>query len=272
MSTYAIFMDVDGTLVDHTQIPTVATKAAIAKYRQAGHQFFIASGRPLFSAREMADRVSPGLNVIGANGSVTQIDGTIDACHFTADALSQMYAASHRLQLPTYFFTQERVLYLDALPTHMTQDGSNRIAGQDPAHYLRIDSAEALLAHQAEITNGIAIEPLDAEKLAAARAAYTTITDIDTSSSAPDNIEITAHGVNKATAIRRVCAQLKIPLDHTMAFGDGNNDLQMLTTVRYGVAMGNANATVKAAVDYHTRDIHHDGVAAFLHQFFGDQA
>ncbi|WP_279384875.1 HAD family hydrolase [Lacticaseibacillus manihotivorans] len=51
MPPYAIFMDIDGTLVDHSQIPTQATVDAIAKFRAAGNLFFIASGRPLFSAR-----------------------------------------------------------------------------------------------------------------------------------------------------------------------------------------------------------------------------
>ncbi len=95
--------------------------------------------------------------------------------------------------------------------------------------------------------------------------------DVDASSSNIDNIEITAHGVNKATAIMRVCRELNQPLARTMAFGDGSNDLEMLKTVHYGIAMGNANDQVKAATKFHTVDLAHDGVAVALDKFLGSQ-
>lgn len=37
-----------------------------------------------------------------------------------------------------------------------------------------------------------------------------------------------------------------LTLQQSMAFGDGNNDLEMLQTVGWGVAMGNASAELKA--------------------------
>ncbi|WP_164512010.1 HAD family hydrolase [Lacticaseibacillus daqingensis] len=268
MSPYAIFMDVDGTLVDHSQIPTQATKDAIARFRAAGHHFFIASGRPLFSAREMANRIAPGLNLIGSNGSVTDLAGEVTHCHLSEAALTGIYDVATHFGIHANLFTQDRVVTVGLSHKRLDQDGHNRVAGDHPELNVVVQSAAELRSFAGAITNGICFDD-DLTELAAVRAALGAYTDLDLSSSSANNIEITKHGVNKATAIQAVCQRLGIPMDRTMAFGDGNNDLQMLTTVNYGVAMGNANDTVKAATKYHTLDIHHDGVAHFLTDFFG---
>ena len=49
-----------------------------------------------------------------------------------------------------------------------------------------------------------------------------------------------------------------------VAFGDGNNDTDMLTFAGIGVAMGNGAACAKAAADFVTADIDDDGVEKAL--------
>ncbi len=61
-------------------------------------------------------------------------------------------------------------------------------------------------------------------------------------------------------------AHYGITREQTMAFGDGGNDTDMLAYAGIGVAMGNATAEPKAAADYITDDVDHDGVRnALLH-------
>ena len=45
-----------------------------------------------------------------------------------------------------------------------------------------------------------------------------------------------------------------------LAFGDGNNDIEMLQAVGTGVAMGNASAELKAVADKVCRDVAEDGI------------
>ena len=52
-----------------------------------------------------------------------------------------------------------------------------------------------------------------------------------------------------------------------MACGDGWNDLPMIRYAGLGVAMGNAQAPVKAAADYQTADNDHDGVGLAVEKF-----
>ena len=57
-----------------------------------------------------------------------------------------------------------------------------------------------------------------------------------------------------------VCEKLEIAHEDTYAFGDSVNDLEMLTYVGHGIAMGNGTPKAKQAADYVTDAIHKDGI------------
>ena len=60
-----------------------------------------------------------------------------------------------------------------------------------------------------------------------------------------------------------------IATDEIMAFGDNENDLSMLTTVGYPVAMINGKDFVKELVKTHTEKGNEEGgVGLFLEKFF----
>ena len=50
-------------------------------------------------------------------------------------------------------------------------------------------------------------------------------------------------------------------LEDTYAFGDSRNDWEMLKTVGFGVAMGNADPALKAQADYVCPPVTEDGLA-----------
>ena len=64
-----------------------------------------------------------------------------------------------------------------------------------------------------------------------------------------------------------VLAHFNIPLEESMAFGDGENDLSMLVHAGIGVAMGTASGEVKAQADYVTGTVDEDGIVAALQHF-----
>ena len=78
--------------------------------------------------------------------------------------------------------------------------------------------------------------------------------------SGSEAVEVTAAGVNKATAV----AELGVPAEEVIAFGDYPNDIPLLTWAGRGVAMGNAHADVLAAADEVTATNDDDGVAVVL--------
>lgn len=86
--------------------------------------------------------------------------------------------------------------------------------------------------------------------------------------SAPWFYEGMAKGVSKSKSLARVCEQLKIDPSEVMAFGDAQNDIDMLKFAGCGVAMGNACEELKAIADEVTLDNNHDGIAAALEKHF----
>ena len=58
-----------------------------------------------------------------------------------------------------------------------------------------------------------------------------------------------------------------LDVSQIMAFGDGENDQTMIEAAGFGVAMGNAVDSLKAAADYVTLTNDEDGVAAAIEKF-----
>ena len=82
------------------------------------------------------------------------------------------------------------------------------------------------------------------------------------------NLELTQLGCNKGEALLWLCDRLGISSDEVVVFGNGSNDVSMLTCVHYGVAMGNSAEDIKAAVRYCTESNTEDGIARFLEREF----
>jgi len=82
-------------------------------------------------------------------------------------------------------------------------------------------------------------------------------------------LEIVASGVSKRQGLEECLRYLGGSLEETIAFGDAENDLEMLRSVKVGVAMGNAHSYIQTAVPYVTASVDDDGVARFLEELFG---
>lgn len=73
-------------------------------------------------------------------------------------------------------------------------------------------------------------------------------------------IEITDKNISKATAIKKYCEMTNIDINNTIAFGDQYNDLEMLKTVKLGIAMENSPVEIKKEVLQVTNDNNNDGI------------
>ena len=103
-----------------------------------------------------------------------------------------------------------------------------------------------------------------AEMLKAFPAAFP---DLVVTSSIVNNIEFNSPGATKGAALKKLADHLKIPVSETMAFGDDHNDVTMLAAAGIGVAMSNAEETVKRAADFVTDACGDCGVAHAMKHF-----
>ena len=81
------------------------------------------------------------------------------------------------------------------------------------------------------------------------------------------SFDLTLKGESKAKGIKKLVEKLGMDIEQTIAFGDGRNDVEMLTEVGLGIAMGNGAIEAKAVADYVTDDIDKDGILKALNHF-----
>ena len=87
--------------------------------------------------------------------------------------------------------------------------------------------------------------------------------------SVSNNIEINSVNAGKGKAMLALAALLGIDPGETAAFGDGTNDRELLEMAGWGVAMANADPTVKAVADEITDTNNQAGVAKTIRRLLG---
>ena len=103
------------------------------------------------------------------------------------------------------------------------------------------------------------------KKTAAALPGFQAIPGVEVVQGSPDNIEVTAAGVDKGSALLALADLLGIPHENTLAVGDSENDRAMLEKAGVSAVMANGIPEVKALADYVSEaDCDHDGVAEIL--------
>lgn len=76
-------------------------------------------------------------------------------------------------------------------------------------------------------------------------------------------IDIIPADSGKGTAVAKVIDYFHLTKEEAMAFGDGNNDIEMLQAVGHGVAMQNGSSELKAIADAVCDDVANDGIYSY---------
>lgn len=81
------------------------------------------------------------------------------------------------------------------------------------------------------------------------------------------SLEISPKNISKATGLKELCSFLNLQLKETIAVGDADNDLPILSIVGLSVAVGNANDTVKQKCDLIVSDNDHNGCSEVIYSY-----
>jgi Cof subfamily protein (haloacid dehalogenase superfamily) len=84
------------------------------------------------------------------------------------------------------------------------------------------------------------------------------------SKSLPFFLEFAQAGVTKGSGLDFLAARMGFTREQTIAFGDGENDVELLEWAGYGVAVENAHDRVKAVADWVCPSAEEEGVAQVL--------
>jgi hypothetical protein len=87
------------------------------------------------------------------------------------------------------------------------------------------------------------------------------------SKSLPYFLEFASPDVTKAAGLDFLAEQVGFTREGTVAFGDGENDVELVEWAGYGVAVANAHERVKEAADFVCPSVDEEGVAQVLEAF-----
>lgn len=255
------------TDMDNTLIPWGQKKASpramegIREMEEEGIRFAPASGRDFEELKTFfADDLSVLSSAITANGLVIRLDGkVIQKAEIAPELL-------YRLDEALAPFADEAALILYDKKAH--------------AYARRPDPGEIEIIKTAfpegisfvstwpdiEFSKlGIAMETDAARRDEICDAVSPQIPELDFVKPLPNWVDVVPHGVNKATAIKVLADVLHITMDEICAFGDSENDIEMLSCVGYPVVVANASPAAKAAARYFIPAASEDSVGtAFL--------
>ena len=81
-------------------------------------------------------------------------------------------------------------------------------------------------------------------------------------------IEIVKRGINKARGIKCVKQYLNVADERVIAFGDEDNDIEMIKYASHGIAMNNGLQELKDVANDTTYSNNEDGIGRYLNEFF----
>lgn len=258
MTRYALFFDIDGTLVSFQthEIPP-STILALTQAKANGHRVFIATGRPPIIITNLGAIEHLIDGYVTTNGALCFVGSEIVACN----AIPQEEA---------------RLVVVDAVAKRygLIVIGERDIAVWDPK-----GDVDDIFRRQLAVQNLNQAKPVEevlSQRVLQLTAFFesdyerlmmTRIPGCISGRWHPAFTDITARGADKGEGLLLMATREGIDPKYTMAFGDGGNDTSMIRAAGIGVAMGNAIEALKKEADYVTTSVDDDGILNALRAF-----
>lgn len=251
----AIFFDVDGTLLSHkTKVVSKQTRLALQQLRNNNILTFMCTGRHVVELEELAIQDIPFDGYITLNGQLC-LDADKHIVHGTPfsdemkDALLQLF---NDKTYPLFIVEEDRIYtnFIDDVVKQAQQNVSTSIPQIDTYRGKAIYQASAFIPRELDAC-------LQAKLPSSCKLARW----------GEDGVDIFTRNGGKVEGMQYFMKQYNITQDEIMAFGDADNDMEMLEFASIGVAMGNARQQVKDIADYVTLDVEEDGIYHALKHF-----
>ena len=245
------FFDIDGTLLElgKTEI-TENTRKALCLLKQNGIKICIATGRPfatipVFSGIEFDA-------ILAFNGSFCVADNQeVVKCPIPKEDVKMVIENAKRMSRPVSIATAKDIVANGSdkdLADYFAIARHKLNVSEKFEEYVEKDVFQIMLGCDLEERKHI----LDGTKNTKLAAWWDRAVDI-----------IPKEG-GKGTAIEQVLSHYKFSKEEAIAFGDGENDIDMLQSVGKGIAMGNASEKVKAIATDICKSVEDDGIYHYL--------
>ncbi|MDE3838190.1 Cof-type HAD-IIB family hydrolase [Bacillus methanolicus] len=267
---HLIVLDLDGTALKDDKTISDKTKKVIQRAKEHGHLVMIATGRPFRSSEMYYRELQLDTPIVNFNGAfihhpldnkwgvyhspldmkvAKDIVDALDSFHFhniIAEVIDDVFFHYHDEKLLDVFGIGKPNITTGDLRKFLKQSPTSMLIHTDEENVKKIRD------HLSEVH----AEVIDHRSWAAPWHV----------------IEIVKYGLNKAIGVKKVADYFQIPRERIIAFGDEDNDLEMLDFAGKGIAMGNAVDEVKNIANDVTLSNEEDGIAVYLNDLLNLKA
>lgn len=256
-----LVLDVDGTLLNNDKQISPRTLAALLKVQQMGVHIVLASGRPTYGILPVAKMLELGhyggyiLSYNGAQIIDARNGEVLFEKRINPEMLPYLEKKARKNGFALFTYTEDRMVADDASNEHILREAelNNMKLEEEPEFSIAVDFSpskcmlvsddeEALIGleeHWKKRLNGV----------------------LDVFRSEPYFLEVVPCSVDKANTLGILLEKIGVSTEEVVAIGDGVCDFSMIQMAGLGIAMGNAQDSVKACADVVTASNDEDGVA-----------
>ena len=265
-----IAVDLDGTLLadDHITVSR-RNREALHRARQAGAEIVLASGRTLGVMQNVLSQVPDVTYALVANGAsaVEVPSGRVlfyEGIPWAVWEPVYRLLAEHRAAFEIYC-EGPSVIEWDELANFYSPELPRELCEELQAHIVPVENL--LGGMRGKAIEKIHVFHTPPQAYEALRRALSRQTALAVTSSMKGNFEINGKTTNKGRGLALLCEKLGIGAQQVMAFGDADNDLEMLAWAGWSYAMENAAAPVKEAAGRQAPSNAEDGVAQVVERW-----
>lgn len=263
MKKYLIALDMDGTLLNSQHSILPETKKYLKKLSQEGHKIIISSGRPIRGIRQYYHELELNTPAICYNGAY-------------------IYPGEEK-NLPEYCFSFPKEKILEIIQDISYEYLDNIILETNDDIYMLHDDEELdifFTKKEMNVHMGLIEDNLNEDTMTM----IIKVKDLKYNSLVQKAVdkhqdfklrfwsgkwyeisEIYYDNINKGQALEKIAEYYQIPRENIIAFGDANNDIELLKYAGVGIAMKNAEDEVKQIADLITLDDNNnDGIKKTL--------
>lgn len=266
-----VALDLDGTALNPDGLITEREERAFRKAMDRGVHIVIATGRAFHSLPESVFSIGGIEYAVTSNGAqVTRLkDRTLiyENC-IASESVIRIADVLEGAGVNAEAFTGG-MAYIDVKELEAIKSG--KIRTRDSAYVLStrnpVENIFSFMREHKDRIENISINYPSDEVKAEFSKVLRRIPDVTVTASFALNNEIGGATTSKADGLFHLMERLGVTARELMACGDSPNDGAMIRMAEIGVAMGNADDSVKEMADYVTLSNAEDGVAKAIEKF-----
>ena len=253
--------DIDGTILGSSNKITQRVKNAIAKASEKGLKIVIATGRMHSATTHITQELALSTPVISYQGAIIRDNQKLYQCIYIDTALAFEIINKLREYGEHINVYTENDLYVEKVSERLLNYVEVRHIG-----YKKVDKFEDIrnkkILKIITITNTPEKNNLIKEEM---NKKYGDILNVVKSTDI--YCEFVNKYADKSYALKYLADFWNIPVEEVIAVGDQENDISMIKTAGFGVAMANGCEKIKAVADYICPSVDDDGVAQLIEEY-----